>query len=240
MERVSIVRGTNPIILVAPHGFDGDDERTAYIAEKAAKYSGSYAVINRGWERSDQVDIFNDKADCNNVNHCLHDVVREEFLDPIKRFKSECINRRGFCRIIYIHGMSNRHRSISNDPKMDIVVGFGAGSPNSFTMTKLELKFFMHQLSCQGLTVYGGKKGGSMSGWSKNNLNQYFRKIEPNLSVQSAQIEIVYDLRKEKNTAHKLAINLSIALESLLHRIYPSLISTKDVENILQKKYPSY
>ena len=77
MERVSVIEGKSPIIIVAPHGYKGDDENTDLIAEEIANALHCYAVINRGWERSDSVDFMKDKADCNNVYHCKEDVVRE-------------------------------------------------------------------------------------------------------------------------------------------------------------------
>lgn len=62
--RVSTITGTIPIILVAPHG--PDDKNTDIIVENTAKLLGSYAVINKGFERSDVVDVSNDEADCKN------------------------------------------------------------------------------------------------------------------------------------------------------------------------------
>jgi hypothetical protein len=63
MERVSITSGKQPILIVSPHGYKNDDENTATVAEAIASVLNCYAVINRGWERADDVDIFNDKAD---------------------------------------------------------------------------------------------------------------------------------------------------------------------------------
>ena len=36
-----------------------------------------------------------------------------------------------------------------------------------------------------------------MSGWSKSNMNQLYRKWYPDQSVQSLQIEIVHELRSD-------------------------------------------
>ena len=33
MERVSVISGKLPVIIVAPHGYDGNDENTALVAE---------------------------------------------------------------------------------------------------------------------------------------------------------------------------------------------------------------
>lgn len=104
MERVSVIRGKAPVIVVAPHGFEQDDQNTALIAESIANEINCYAVINRGWERCLDIDVLNDKADCNNVYHCKEDVVREEFLEPIVRFKSRILYSHDEAFLIFIHG----------------------------------------------------------------------------------------------------------------------------------------
>lgn len=198
MERVSTISGKLPIIVIAPHGFDGNDENTAIIAEHIAKSINAYAVVNRGWERDENVDYMLDKADCNNVYHCHEDVVKEEFLEPILRFKNRILQSHDKAYIYYIHGMGNRHRDIAGED-MDIVLGFGAGSPSSHTCELWQKNLVCHLLNESGIKTFEGKKGGSMSGWSKLNMNQLFRKwyLEPNVS--SMQLEIVHELRSCKD-----------------------------------------
>lgn len=215
MERVSIIHGKAPIIIVAPHGYDQDDQNTDLIAETIANQLSCYAVINRGWERADSVDYLRDKADCNNVFHCQEDVVREEFLEPIIRFKNKILNQDLNCYIFYIHGMSNKHRHLSKDPALDIVVGYGAGSPNSYSCELWQKDFILTELNNTGIRAYEGKKGGVMSGWSRNNLNQYFRKWEYEPEVNSMQLEIIYELRRERDLAFLTADYLSIAIKKL-------------------------
>jgi hypothetical protein len=201
MERVSIIEGNIPVIVVAPHGYKGDDENTDVMVEAIASTIGSYAVINRGWERGETVDIFKDIADCNNIYHCQEDVVREEFLDPIIRFKNKILKNNQIAYVFYIHGMGNRHRIISKDPYLDVVVGYGSGKPNSYSCDVWQKNLFLHFMNQSGITSYEGKAGGQMSGWSRNNLNQYFRKWDYDPNVSSMQVEVVYDLRHDKDLA---------------------------------------
>jgi len=215
MERVSTINGKLPIIVVAPHGYDQDDQNTDLITETIAHQIECYGVINRGWERSDSVDYLKDKADCNNVYHCNEDVVREEFLEPIIRFKNKILKNHLFCYIFYIHGMANKHRSISQEPDLDMVLGYGAGSPNSYTCELWQKNFMLYQLNSSGIKSYEGRKGGVMSGWSRNNMNQYFRKWDQDNDVQSMQLEIIYELRKEKDLASLTADYLAIAMKKL-------------------------
>jgi hypothetical protein len=86
MERVALVEGDSPVLILAPHG--PDDKNTDLIAERVAVESGSFAVINRGWNRFSSVDFMKDLANCNDVRHLHSDVVKEEFLEPILRFKN--------------------------------------------------------------------------------------------------------------------------------------------------------
>lgn len=219
MERVSEISGKLPVIVVAPHGYDPDDQNTGLIAETIAKKINCYAVINRGWERSDTVDYLKDKADCNNVYHCREDVVREEFLDPIIRFKNKILQYKEFVYIFYIHGMGNRHRQIAKDPDLALVLGYGSGSPNSYTCEHWQKNYILNSLNKAGIISYEGRKGGPMSGWSRNNMNQYFRKWELDSDVYSMQLEIVYDLRYEKDIALLTADYLGASIIDLTYAI---------------------
>lgn len=215
-ERVSIIPGKLPAIIIAPHGFNGDDENTAIVAEHIAVSLGCYSVINRGWERSQDVDYLNDKADCNDVNHCHEDVVKEEFLDPILRYKNRILKDHVAAHLFYIHGMSNKHRKTSGDPKLDMVIGYGAGSPNSFSCDIWRKNFFLHLLNDSGIHAYEGKKGGAMSGWSRSNMNQLFRKWYPDEDVHSLQIEIVHDLRDNREMCMVTAEFLATSIKDML------------------------
>src|SRR6266478_2553999 len=90
MERVSINEGKTPVILIAPHI---EDTNTGTIVESASNVLGGYSVINNGWKRADKYDYWTEKANCNNLHHCHEDVVKEEFLDPIIRFKNRILKK---------------------------------------------------------------------------------------------------------------------------------------------------
>jgi hypothetical protein len=218
-ERVSIIEGHRPIMVVSPHGYQEDDENTALIAESIAHAINCYAVINRGWERADNVDAINDKADCNNATHCHEDVVRDEFLDPIFRFRNR-IRKQGHQQVFMfmIHGMGNKHRTLAGNSKLDVVVGYGAGSPDSYTCDLWRKNAFISLLEDVGMTIYEGKKGGQMSGWARNNMNQLFRKWYADASVQSMQLEIIHELRADKDIARLTAEYLATAMQDMSTR----------------------
>jgi len=227
MERVRIIRGKIPIIIVAPHGVD--DERTAIVAEKATKEIKCYAVINLGWQKSDKVDFMKDYADCNNVTHCHEDVVREEFFDPIIRFKNKILSTEDEVNIFYIHGMSNRHRILANDPTMDIVLGYGAGLPNSITFDLCKKNFFIDRLENLGFTTYEASQGSPMAGWSRSNMNQLFRKWYADMRVNSIQIEIVHEMRESDRIAERTGGYIAEAIVDTLVSKHYTLIGSNKV-----------
>lgn len=215
-ERVSLISGKKPIILICPHGYRGDDKNTALITEYIARKINCYAVINRGWERHDFVDSSLDKADCNNVYHCNQDVVREEFLDPILRFVSRTLKKNPFIYVFYLHGMSNFHRIKSGIYDLDIVIGCGADDPNFFSCSLWRKDLFCFCLSRSGFVVAEGTPKSKLCGSAKQNMNQFFVQWRPNLLVQSMQLEIVENRRKSQISSEKTAELLSLSFLRLL------------------------
>jgi len=224
MERVSIVQGRKPIIFVAPHGYKGDDVNTDIITETAAKAIGAYAVINRGWERSKKVDALNDKANCNNIRHCFADVVKDEFVHPIIRFvnrniklsydlehslsvivKNQATNKydtklfaKNRVHIFLIHGVGADIRDRYSD--LSFIVGNGLGKPNSRSCSDGMKNAFANLLNEFGC-AYSAEAGSPYAGWSKNNLNQLYRKHFFGPNVFSMQIEVAHQLRNTKAKA---------------------------------------
>jgi hypothetical protein len=205
MERVSIIKGSEdtPILLVAPHGAAGDDDNTAELTETIAQHLGCWAVINRGFERATKYDYFADKADCNNVEHCQEDVVRQEFLEPINRAVNSILEDCYDANIFMIHGMSNHYRKLVKDDSLDMILGFGAaitppGTPLlPHSCSELHRNAFIYLLDRNGINVYKGKAGGKFAAAARKNLNQYYRKWDYNEDVHSMQIEIVKALRAD-------------------------------------------
>lgn len=215
MERVSIINGEIPIILVAPHG--PDDKNTDQIAEIVAGEMGAFAVINRGWRRSKVFDYFSDRADCNNISHVHEEVIKEEFLDQILRMVAKItknIDRRVF--VFYIHGCENKIKIKANDQNLDLIIGYGEGTPSSYTCDLIIKDAFCHFLENESFGVYEGKKRGKYSGRSKNNLNQLFKLWYPQWSVNSMQIEIVRELRDSEEMIQIVSDGLIGAIDDLL------------------------
>lgn len=220
-ERVSIIEGKTPIIFVVPHGHSGNDTNTTFIAEAAAKATNGFAVINRGWKRTkEKVDIYKDKANCNNIEHCFQDVVKDEFIDPIVRFKNRILNRFGYSQvfIFYLHGMSNDHRVFASDPCLEMVIGYGNGEPQSLTCEEWRKNLLIHLLKTVGFTAYQAGAKGQFSGWSRWNLNQLFRKWPSyqDSRVESFQVEIIHELREAPDIALLTGEYIGLAINDLI------------------------
>ena len=215
MERVSIIEGKKPVLLVSPHV--PEEIHTDILTAEIAEAVDGYAVINRGWERSEHVDPFKDKGNCNNITHCLEDVIKDEFFDPILKFTRRILKKHGFCYMINIHGMGNDIRKKIKD-NVDIILGYGAGEPPKHTCELWRKDAFTHLLNDCGLLTYQAKAKGKYSAKSKNNLTQLFRQWPQwrTMSVQSVQLEIVLDMRKHEDIAELTADMISMAINDLL------------------------
>lgn len=214
MERTSLIRGSAPILIVAPHG--ADDENTAEIAEKTALLLGGYAVINRGWRKSRSFDPLCDMANCNNIKHLHGEVVREEFLLPILRFiKRIKQSNRSRALMVVIHGCGDHVRT-KEKPDVDIIVGYGNGNPPSYSCEKRTKNAFITHLENEGFCTYEAALGGLYSGRSKNNLNQFFARWQHDRLVESLQIEIVHELRFDMDAVEMTSEGLMNALDNLI------------------------
>lgn len=199
MERVSTIRGKSPVLLIAPHGFD--DKYTDTLTEAAAKQCGAYAVINRGWERAKAVDDVNSKANCNNLDHVYEDVVMDEFLMPILKYHDEIIASNGFMHYFVVHGCGNDAR-IGNNPNLSVVIGYGEGPKPSLTCPMDMLYGFDKIIKKDGLWhAQYAASGSKFSGWDWKNLNQLWRKADPDPDVTGFQMEFVTALRKTRADA---------------------------------------
>lgn len=241
-ERVSVIRGKQPVILVAPHGCD--DTNTDIIAEVAANTIDCHAVINRGFERDDNVDVMRDKANCNRCDHVKQPVVYEEFLQPIEKIVNKFNQKYSKINpwwdrlasmddmttlILYIHGCGNDIHKIANTT-VEVIVGYGLGNKeHSITCEDWRKELFLD--FCRANTnesVCCGKGGGKFAGRDSNNMNQYFRKHSKNPHVESLQLEFPYSTRSTQYDAEETGRFLADVVLALLGTTYqPKYFSKK-------------
>lgn len=215
MERVSVIEGDTPVLILAPHG--PDDTNTDYLAECVAEEFGAFAVINRGFRRSPHVDYDRDLANCNNIDHLHSEVVYEEFLNPI--FRAVAKIKKKYDENVFVlilHGCSDGVRKIAKDPDLDLVLGYGDGNPPSYTCRARMKNAFAYHLQKENFGVYEGKAGGKYSGRSRNNLNQLFFQWYPTPKINSLQIEIVKELRTDEEMIEITKMGLVAAIDNLM------------------------
>ena len=183
-QRVSVVEGKLPILLIAPNG--ADDRNTDRIAEIIATRVKGFAVINWGWRRGNP-DPKNDRTDCNNVFQ-LTGVAGDEFLEPIIRFKNRIIKSYPNVLQFVIQGVSGN----DFDPNVDVIAGDGEPHRSCEEWFRDILCYIADK---EGIKIFMAKPGTSLSGYQKKNMNQLFAQIYPDPRVQSIQLEIVKGLR---------------------------------------------
>lgn len=218
MERVTVIRGDKPLLIIAPHG--KDDSGTSTIAQIIAKELGCYCVTNNGWRRSEKVDAIKGEANCNSIAHCHQEVVKDEFLFPIFGFAKRMIMNHGYGNVFIIHGMGR------NDP--DVFLGYGDGNPASYSCNPLLKDAFIQLCEDNCLSVQAAESGSKYAGRSTNNLNQLFKfygvasnkfglPIAQFQSIDCMQLEIASHLRENLNL-HNTSMKLAQAMDKLLER----------------------
>lgn len=220
MERVSVRHGKHPTVLVAPHGYIGDDYNTDLIVDVLANKLDASAIINHGWQKSDKLDIPAEKANCNNTNH-LVDEVADEFLMPFVRMVRRTVRTHKKCLVVLIHGVADSVRKIAGDTTLDMIIGCGDGHPMpSYTCPYGMKDYIIYNLAQRSIGAYEGKAKGRYSGFSKTNLNQYWRQHIIDMSVESIQVEIVRELRDDRTISTLTADYMAEAIDDALSNRY--------------------
>jgi len=231
-SRVTIQYGSKPYLLIAPHGYQGDDFNTGIITERIASVLNCNAIINHGWQKSDVLDIDNEKANCNNISH-MKDVVADEFLFPVLRTANAITKRNGICIVVWIHGISNQIRQITNEKNLEIILGNGAGKHYNSYSCPLSLKeYVIYMLQKNGLKCYDSASGGMYSGFSFNNMNQLWVRHYPDIKIHSFQLEIVKELREDETISLLTAEYMADSFKNMVNYktwIKPSSIFYKKI-----------
>jgi hypothetical protein len=191
-QRVSIVEGKQPFIIVAPYGAD-DSNTDTLVHVLAKKHLNCYGVINWGWERSTKVNWLQDKADCGNIQHCHQDVVFDEFLNPLLRFKKRIIEQNHNVFILILTGQVKN----SLPPNIDGILGYGQGE--SYSCEEWKARIFGFIASEEGVKIYGARPATALSGHTSKSLNQLFTKWYPDNRVESLILDISSDFLKDNN-----------------------------------------
>lgn len=221
-ERVLTIFRQTPVILVSPH-FENDfiNEISLEIADQL----NCSVIVNNGFEKTNLCDPINSKANCNLIDHCKQELVKEEFFDPFLKFCEKSLdgeklktiwnsfwgkeysNPNPTIHVFHIHGCDD---SICNSLNEDIyaIIGHGKG----IKADSLTCESWRKDLFCQilkGLTkhkILEGESGSKYAARDANCINQYFRKHKLIREIQSMQITIpLFQRKKVIETADTLS-----------------------------------
>jgi len=212
------IEGKNRILLIAPHAFPGDDNNTGMLTREIADKLECYAIINEKYQKPkkrkdkttgrwkpDQPDISKNIINLNRYNQ-VKTHLQKEFLEPVLNYTDRIIKDHGSALVLWIHGIKDKNitsKVVDGDAdNTQIVLGYGQGTPDSFTVEKETLDALINLLKENGnkeINAVPAKKGKKYCGWDSNIMNQLFVSKKYALSkVQSIQLEIDRTLRNEK------------------------------------------
>lgn len=219
-ERVSVHEGIVPVIVVAPHGYD--DAHTGIIAMTIAKRLNCFAVVNNGWQRADEADWGNDKANCNKVSHCREDVVYDEFYLPLLRYISRshvlCQAYSGFLRRAFMLTIHAANDSVKASAPVDIIMGTGKGDPPRPSCHITRKNAIGWCLTEKNIQICEGAVGSRFAAWDRDNLNQLWTYgTRTNIAgPQCLQLEIVKTpWRENPHRARATGVILASALQDI-------------------------
>ena len=203
MERVSIIHGNKPILLIAPHG--PEDRNTDTFTASAAKALGCSAVINRGFIKGPRVDVSHDIANCDHVSHCRSPVVYDEFMRPIVRWYNRFSKNHRTLYVFVVHSIDSIVRDLTSRD-LSMVIGFGQNFKNprfSCDPWRKDLLSFLFAKDKNAWGVWVAGDQSPFSGWEPTCLNQLFygefQNEEP--AVQSMQLSIIENVLWDRDDA---------------------------------------
>lgn len=238
-----IISGTNNIILVAPHGYKGDDDNTGQLTRLLAERLNCYAIINemyrktswtviKGTRVKDPVDLFCNEVDLNSALQIEQAGLEKKWLGTIEKFKEDILTTHSKCLVFFIHGTKDKNVEKIDD-QADVLLGVGRVKPdsekddrptaNDETVNKL-IKFLKNEGSITAVVARAAKKEkddieNRYAGWDRTNLNQLFtarNKKYTDKRVGSIQLEFKYDgFRDTPENIEATAGKLTLAISKL-------------------------
>jgi hypothetical protein len=210
MDRVFKRNGVGNVLIIAPHGHPSDDKNSDVVSQSIANYLNCDTIINCGWRRNSNPIVDNNLANCNDVNHCKTEPVFSEFLKPIQENLNSKISLYGWAFVFLIHGMSDNIRN--NIPNVDAIVGWGNGNPPKYTCSIPNKNNFISKMNNIGLYTIESQIGGKFGAYNDLNLTQFLKSN----AVQCLQLELVWQKRKDTNTAIETGKKIGMVIDELL------------------------
>jgi hypothetical protein len=190
VERVSLIHGKEPVVFVCPYG--GDFPNLCTVAEFCALVTGSSAIINRGFLKSEAPDFLAELGDCDNLKHLMSDpVIHAEYYRPFLRMVQRKVSSlRSFRPVLIFHILP-----FQGGGNNSVVLGIGEGRSGSYSCETYYSSEFRHEFQrkpkYQGQPDGGAVEAiadGDCSGSNPYCVNQLFRRYHNDDGVQSMQV----------------------------------------------------
>ncbi len=238
-DALEFIPGTTNIILVAPHGFSGDDDNTGFLVREMTKKLNCYAVINEVYRRPDvefdeQTDVVKKVVNCNDTESIKAAGLTAEWLDKIDGYKNDIVAKNDVngigakCTIFFIHGAKDEHIKDVNG-QADLLLGTGGAKEDSGKKPRptaidravqdfieiLQKESSITAVEAKASKIRSGDIENRYAGHDQFNLNQCFV-ARPNgildPAVQSFQLEIKMTGFRDKDSLGKTASRLATAI----------------------------
>lgn len=229
------VIGKNPIVIVAPHAVEGDDDHTKEIAEIMAEKLNAFCLINDKFHKPTKDDKENSE-DFNNLppsEEGKYDWSKrvpemKNFYDTLESYANQANNLREGnnkrCLVLFIHGLKH--------DKYDIDLGAGSKSAPNMTINAEQhvkskdntgsitapIKFvenFRDILKKKGLNI---GTGDVFSAWDGQNGTQYLR--SKGNDCYCIQLEINSNLRNDPTKTAELLCSAVSELKDFSESIF--------------------
>ncbi|WP_435550199.1 hypothetical protein [Desulfobacterium sp. N47] len=219
---IEVLKGDkNPnIILIAPHGVDGDDDNAGKLARAVRKKLGCHAIINEAFKRPIE-DEKTKKIQESNIEERIADLNSKTDAEKhptfIKMIKDNIADP-GKTYVFWLHGIDddNLKKEVNKlkKPEVKCLIGYGQPDEASYSMPKEQALDLAKFLSDNGLSAEPAHKSSDYRGVSPEKMNQYFKQTGGDFSaVKSVQLEFGKEgIRDGKNIAksgNKIALAIS-------------------------------
>ena len=254
---ISFRKGNCNVLLIAPHGYEKDDEKTYDITRLAADQLGCYAFVTEAYQKPPKIRDPKTKkiiigSNGKPIRHQpdeskkwinlnrkdqVHEFLENEFKEPLLNTVNEIIKKFGKALILWIHGIDDDNLTPDNTegnlPGMDALIGVGQGNPDLTAKMETVEKLIaaLQSNSDKPIKAALAEKDSDYCGRHENIMNQYFRFKEYGLDkVESIQIEIRKKGFREEDNFKITSMALANSLDSAVQSGAIKKIKIKEID----------
>ena len=215
-KQVDFISGATDVLVIAPHGVMGDDDRTDTVALCIAQELECSAMINSSYNRSER--NYNDRSEAEQDN---------DFINKLRTV----LDGEGHTLVLWIHGFSNDEQTnletqlgLDQNETVDCLIGIGQPDETRYTANPATIDRLISVLKDQGISAYlspvDGTPGSNYCARDLNNMNQWCRQqseYSDHSKVESIQLEFKKPgFRDSDEHAKDLGIKVAHAINKMV------------------------